>query len=309
MGQKLVSIKFNPGSSTVLWNPEYSPNFLIQSSNDGTTWEQITEYYPKITEPVTFPVDTQLVEQLTDSVIKKAIQQNQKIAFLVDDSSLLWRVQMRDNFLTGGEWERLQTGMWESGNYIPLEYIQSTGTQYINTGIYPNQDTSIEIKFLAESRTAGAFTLCGSFNGAWRPGFGLYGGNTSYQCNYVYSNVDSNTEPLYTFQANQMYTYALNKNVASLSINDVVISQKTTEEDVFELPTPIEIFRVSISTSPRYGKFNLYSFKVSSNNTLVQHLIPVKDLNDVACMYDKVSRQFFYNQGTGDFIAGPVIGN
>ena len=30
--------------------------------------------------------------------------------------------------------------------YTQLEYIQSSGTQYIDTGIKPNQDTSIEIE-------------------------------------------------------------------------------------------------------------------------------------------------------------------
>ena len=34
-------------------------------------------------------------------------------------------------------------------------------------------------------------------------------------------------------------------------------------------------------------------------------LIPVKDENDVVCMYDKISDTYFRNAGTGDFIAGP----
>ena len=34
---------------------------------------------------------------------------------------------------------------------------------------------------------------------------------------------------------------------------------------------------------------------------------PVLDKNGIPCMYDKVTDQFFYNQGTGQFIAGPVV--
>ena len=34
---------------------------------------------------------------------------------------------------------------------------------------------------------------------------------------------------------------------------------------------------------------------------------PVLDKNGTPCMYDNVTDQFFYNAGTGQFIAGPVI--
>jgi hypothetical protein len=53
--------------------------------------------------------------------------------------------------------------------------------------------------------------------------------------------------------------------------------------------------------------FKLYSSKIYENYVLVQDLIPVIDNNGVACMYDNVSKQCFYNQGTGEFVAGPVV--
>ena len=33
-------------------------------------------------------------------------------------------------------------------------------------------------------------------------------------------------------------------------------------------------------------------------------LIPVLDKNNIPCMFDKVTKQFFYNQGTGQFLYG-----
>ena len=39
-----------------------------------------------------------------------------------------------------------------------------------------------------------------------------------------------------------------------------------------------------------------------------QKLIPVMDFNDVPCMFDEVSGQFFYNQGTGRFLYGELEG-
>lgn len=45
--------------------------------------------------------------------------------------------------------------------------------------------------------------------------------------------------------------------------------------------------------------------RVWSGETLLMHLVPVKDANDVVCMYDVVSQQHYMNSGTGAFSAGP----
>jgi hypothetical protein len=50
----------------------------------------------------------------------------------------------------------------------------------------------------------------------------------------------------------------------------------------------------------------VYDFKASDNGVDLIHFIPVVKDN-VGCMYDKVSKQLFYNAGTGDFIVGPRI--
>ena len=49
----------------------------------------------------------------------------------------------------------------------------------------------------------------------------------------------------------------------------------------------------------------IYYWKIyDTNSNLVQHLVPALDSNNVPCMYDKVSQQFFYNQGEGEFSCG-----
>ena len=54
------------------------------------------------------------------------------------------------------------------------------------------------------------------------------------------------------------------------------------------------------------GSGNLYYCKLYENDILVGDFIPVKRKDDgVICLYDKVSKQFLLNQGTGSFITGP----
>lgn len=57
-----------------------------------------------------------------------------------------------------------------------------------------------------------------------------------------------------------------------------------------------------------FGKSRFYGMKVYLGSNLVMDLIPVKDLEGKACLYDKNAQKFYYNQGTGNFIAGAEIG-
>ena len=68
---------------------------------------------------------------------------------------------------------------------------------------------------------------------------------------------------------------------------------------------PIALFNL-------YGKSSgpsvriMYSL-IKENDIIIQNLIPAIDSNGNPCMYDTVSQQTFYNQGTGEFITGPVV--
>lgn len=52
----------------------------------------------------------------------------------------------------------------------------------------------------------------------------------------------------------------------------------------------------------------LYYLKIWDNGVLIRDYIPVKNiLNDnKICLYDKVENKFYYNAGSGEFIAGGV---
>ena len=57
-----------------------------------------------------------------------------------------------------------------------------------------------------------------------------------------------------------------------------------------------------IEMGPIFGaKSKISYFKLYHSDQLVLDLIPVLDQNNVPCMYDKISDQFFYNQGSGTF--------
>jgi hypothetical protein len=47
--------------------------------------------------------------------------------------------------------------------------------------------------------------------------------------------------------------------------------------------------------------------KIYDNGNLVRDYFPAKDSNGSVCLYDLVSRQYAYNAGNGEFIAGPEV--
>lgn len=68
----------------------------------------------------------------------------------------------------------------------------------------------------------------------------------------------------------------------------------------------IVIFRGGPSYHP--GSMKLHDIRMYQNGRLAVDAIPVvKD--DIAYLYDRVSRQFMMNQGDGEFIAGPEKNN
>jgi len=99
-----------------------------------------------------------------------------------------------------------------------------------------------------------------------------------------------------------------NKNVQTIYDNGTVVGTTTNTSATFTTPNNLYLFACDQNgTAVGWSAIRIYSCKIYDNGTLVRDFIPVIDNNNTPCMFDKVSNQFFYNQGTGSFIAGPVI--
>ena len=66
------------------------------------------------------------------------------------------------------------------------------------------------------------------------------------------------------------------------------------------------IFSINSNSIADLAPVRLYSYKIYDNNTLVRDYIPVIDSSERPCLFDKVSRKYYYNQGTGEFLWGYI---
>ena len=179
--------------------------------------------------------------------------------------------------------------------YKKLEYIQSSGTQYIDTGFKPNQSTKIELDVLsAEGTSSNIPYIFGTqdrsnnyFVATWVLGYG--------------SGMVTTGINLYDgkFHVVKVENGALYKDGS-------IIAQRTVSS--FSIGVPIFLFAVNSSRqSMGYGACKLRSCKIYDNGTLVRDFIPCKNASGVVGMWDDVNSVFYQNAGSGTFTSGPEI--
>ena len=56
------------------------------------------------------------------------------------------------------------------------------------------------------------------------------------------------------------------------------------------------------SADNRMSSYRLYSIYIYDNDILMHNFVPCLDENGTPCLYDLLTKQTFYNQGTGNFL-------
>ena len=189
-------------------------------------------------------------------------------------------------------------------DYRPIEYLENTGTQWIDTGVYTNGN----IRWDLDTQLINTNRLCifGS-GGSTDHGLTSLRAGDTYEV-YSFIRNDKRYSPGNVSIDTQRHTF----------VNDIYNGK--VKVDRYEIDN-IEPFNSSSSYRIYIGAYNngspnlqygwvarYYKLKIYDNDILVRDFIPVLDPDGVPCMYDKVEQKLYYNQGTGQFIAGPVIG-
>lgn len=183
--------------------------------------------------------------------------------------------------------------------YKRLEYIRSSGTQYIDSGFIPNQDTRVyaECVFAIASSTQALFG-CRVSSSSRQFQFVSQGGyyRTDYNTTInSFSSTDYGTAKFYIDK---------DKNVTDLN-GDV---SYTHTYAAFTCPGNMYIFATNNNGSV-YGlaTATLYKLKVWDNGTLVRDYIPCETDTGEVGLWDDVNSRFYASATTTDLIAGPEV--
>ena len=188
--------------------------------------------------------------------------------------------------------------------YTRLQYLESTGTQYIKTNTYLDDNAEFFFDFMkiaaisAQDIGYSGPVAGGGWHGA-KPIIAMWLGQTiTYSPQITISDIVGKRCTEHWIKNGTIFsselivqdsqsTYTLSTSSATYSSDPITF---LTSNNTWQSATRI------------YG-----AWLKDGNNNLVADFIPVLDPADVPCMYDRVTSTCFYNSGTGNFIAGPVI--
>ena len=187
--------------------------------------------------------------------------------------------------------------------YQEVEYIESSGTQYIDTGYLMNQDGKIDITFTDLGSLGTSHTIFCNDRTSGSDIVGLVVNDF-----FVKFGSQTNAYNINNYQTNTKYNLTLDKSQLTLKTNETTTYQTSVSTNDFSSTKSLLLFaaRTSADVIIQYSTMRLFRTKLySSGSTLVRNLIPCyrKADNEIG-LYDLVSNTFFTNAGTGTFTKG-----
>ena len=198
---------------------------------------------------------------------------------------------------------RLMMSVKKQNEYTELKYLRSTGTQYIDTDFKPNNDTRIIVRAKPISMSTAFF----------------FGARETIQKNCFCAVLENVTPNMSYFRIDYFLNKGTNRLKEVTKINDDihyfeidkgkiyfdnVKYQNQYESQEFECNCNLALFGVNTSNKITKSAVYVYDCKIYDNDVLIRDMIPVLDNSKVPCMYDKLNKKFYYNQGTGEFLYG-----
>lgn len=179
-------------------------------------------------------------------------------------------------------------------DFTHVSFLQSSGSQYIDTGRKLTQDSDITIDFRIEiNRNAGIF---GSRQSAAKNNLALF----QDAVQNVFSGDFSEYQKHRFTAASSLERTKIQINKAGVWVNDILKKSWSDVAD-FETPTNGLIFDVGNNNwSGNKAVMRLYSYTDGD----AQQLVPCLDANGVPCLYDLIGKTALYNQGAGSFTWG-----
>lgn len=183
--------------------------------------------------------------------------------------------------------------------YTQVEYIQSSGTQYIDTGVIPSHNSTIAIDAEVLASSQNYWGMFGARRDSSMQFWVFYNRTEPSWCGRYSSNPNITINGAYAGR----HRISLEKNV--LKVDN---SSSSTSESSFSTNYTSYIFACNNSGSAQYMcNIKLYSAEVFSDSQLVRDFVPCKNNSGVIGLYDLVSEQFYTNAGSGVFTAGAIV--
>ena len=190
--------------------------------------------------------------------------------------------------------------------YQEVEYIESTGTQYIDTGIIGRPNIKVETNFeLTDSTNISNCGFIGSRENSGTSRFYIISFYSNKWHLGLPSDFTSSTHPIVRNEIQNVIFQSIDGNY-SLTVNGTEIYNGNS---TFSTTYPMYLFGVNnYGTVSRQSSFKLYTLKIQQDGNYIRNYIPCYRKSDGEIgLYDLISQTFFTNQGTGEFLKGEDV--
>ena len=196
--------------------------------------------------------------------------------------------------------------------YQKVEYIYNTGgTQYIDTGVKPNSDTTIIVDFTPTSFPSGTITRLAVFGlyTSQSVRFALDANSTQNQLE-VYFGQNSSHSIAKNLSVNTRYLVEYNKSGGKFYVNGTLGYTSTyTFGTINRNMLLFGQYVYDSGNTPAFPFIQMHHFQVKQSNVLIRDMYPcyLKSNTQTVGMYDLINGQFYSNSGTGIFYKGPDV--
>lgn len=190
--------------------------------------------------------------------------------------------------------QQKQEGLPEG--YTQVNYLESTGTQYIDTEISAARDLGVKINFVPKSSGQAFGAITSLRKGYYGVEFSPNRGIVAYWGDGIYIGKPWQAEATYEIDFNY-------QNSGIAIFNDATLALPSNREIT---ENTVHLFKLNEGDTPytQYISGRAYRMRMTKELEPVLDFIPALDPNGIPCMYDVIRKKTFYNAGTGDFLWG-----
>ena len=187
--------------------------------------------------------------------------------------------------------------------YQQVEWIGSSGTQFINTG-YTKYENGVYCRFMLDSVPTSEICVFGKLEGGYNGYYWLYKAANSQNWNVYRGRKQFGIGEITT---NQWHTLSLQGDYDNQTVefNGVSKSQNYESQGNITTSRPIYLFGNNFNASFRYGA--TCKIKRFTIDNFADFIPAYRKSDGVIGMYDIVRETFYTNSGAGTFTKGADV--
>lgn len=188
--------------------------------------------------------------------------------------------------------------------YYPIEYLQSTGTQYINSGYNPGGNTRVVTRLeVVEEIGSESMTFFGSRQtSAGSKAYAVWGQNTNQRLRWDYNAAAYSLDTI-----PYLNEWEIDFNMNTFDANEL---HKTATKATYTVTRPMYVFALNQETfnSNQIARMKLYYMKIYDSGEIVRDFVPcIRETDSKPGLYDRINGVFYTNAGSGEFLVGNRI--